>query len=88
MAVLVVLVDPLNISEEGVDGGDDPAIFGLEDLRQIALAAEDRLRPCAMKLLAILVGLVLQNERGMCRENYGDTWVVSLRSRLHKRVAH
>ena len=61
MAVLVVLVELGDLAEEGVDGGDDPAVFGLEDLRQIALAAEDRRLPaiCSFPPSLAFLGLVM-----------------------------
>ena len=61
VAVLVVLVELGDLAEEGVDGGDDPAVFGLEDLRQIALAAEDRRLPaiCSFPPSLAFLGLVM-----------------------------
>ena len=61
MRVLVEALEGINLAEEGVDGGDDPAVFGLEDLRQIALAAEDRRLPaiCSFPPSLAFLGLVM-----------------------------
>ncbi len=60
MRELVGANEGINLSKEGVNGGDDPAVFGLEDLRQIALTAEAVVVPRAGILLASLRGAVLQ----------------------------
>ena len=49
--------------EEGVDNGDDIAILSLEDLSQVALAAEAVEVPCALSALAVLVLVMLQSDR-------------------------
>ena len=63
VAVLVVLGDRLNFGEEGVDNGDDVAVLSLEDLSQVALAAELSVRPLgAANVLASLVPVMYQRD--------------------------
>ena len=52
-----------------MDNGDNPAILSLEDLSQIALAAEDRSLPVALSSLANLLVVVLQLEIGIGSRN-------------------
>ena len=61
VVVLVGLVDLGDFREEGVDSSDNPAIFGLEDLRQVTLAAELSIPPAAGNLLAVLGLIMSQN---------------------------
>ena len=64
MRVLVEALEGINLAEEGVDGGDDPAVFGLEDLRQVALTAKQLADPTITqricRCLALLFRVVLQ----------------------------
>ena len=64
MRVLVGANEGINFAQEGVDDSDDIAVLSLEDLSQVASAAELSGRPMligVIGLLAVLSGIMLQN---------------------------
>lgn len=63
MRELVGANEGINLSKEGVNGGDDPAIFGLKDLSQVALDRRSGCCTTAGILLASLRGAVLQSSK-------------------------